>query len=93
MKMNKTVLVSLAIFAFVSAGICPSSIMAVHQDQGLILAQSDNPSGVPGVVIDYSQAESGKYIGCPSIAVLANGDYIASHSFFGQRTKNNRTGP
>ena len=41
---------------------------------------SANP---PGVVIDYSPASSRQYIGSPSIAVLPNGDYVASHDFFG----------
>jgi hypothetical protein len=38
---------------------------------------------VPGVVIDHSPASSGLYIGSPSLAVLTNGDYVASHDFFG----------
>ncbi|TDG35422.1 exo-alpha-sialidase [Pedobacter changchengzhani] len=37
----------------------------------------------PGVVIDYSPASSGLYIGSPSLTVLPNGDYVASHDFFG----------
>ena len=41
---------------------------------------SDNP---PGVVIDYSPAKSRQYIGSPSLAVLPNGEYVASHDFFG----------
>jgi hypothetical protein len=40
-------------------------------------------SRVPGVVIDHSPAASRRYIGCPGIAVLPNGDYVATHSFFG----------
>ena len=79
------------ISVFVSIDICPSSIMAANRNQGPILAQSDNFSGVPGVVIDYSPAETEKYIGSPSIAVLPNGYYIASHDFFGPGSKNNRT--
>jgi hypothetical protein len=38
---------------------------------------------VPGVVIDHSPASSGIYIGSPSLAVLTNGDYVASHDEFG----------
>ena len=38
---------------------------------------------VLGVVIDHSPASSGLYIGSPSLAVLPNGDYVASHDFFG----------
>ena len=40
---------------------------------------------VPGVVLDHSPKSSGKYIGSPSIAILPNGDYVASHDFFGPR--------
>jgi len=38
---------------------------------------------VPGTVIDHSPASSEKYIGSPSIVILPNGDYIASHDHFG----------
>ena len=41
---------------------------------------------VPGVVIDYSPAASGIYIGSPGLAVLPNGDYVASHDEFGPKT-------
>ena len=41
---------------------------------------------VPGVVIDHSPAASGLYIGSPSLAVLPNGDYVASHDFFGPKS-------
>lgn len=41
---------------------------------------------VPGVVIDYSPASSGLYIGSPSLAVLPNGNYVASHDFFGPKS-------
>ncbi len=42
---------------------------------------------IPGVVIDYSPAASGKYIGCPAIAILPDGSYVASHTFFGPGAK------
>ena len=48
-------------------------------------------SKVPGVVIDHSPAESRRYIGSPSIAVLPNGSYVASHDFFGPGSKKNRS--
>jgi hypothetical protein len=41
------------------------------------------PAAVPGVVIDHTFASSGLYIGSPSIAILTNGHYVASHDFFG----------
>jgi hypothetical protein len=43
-------------------------------------------SQVPGVVIDHSPASSGRYIGSPSIAILPNGDYVASHDVFGPKS-------
>ncbi|WP_236974273.1 sialidase family protein [Membranihabitans maritimus] len=40
-------------------------------------------SMVPGTVVAHSPQFSGKYIGSPSIAILPNGNYVASHDFFG----------
>lgn len=45
---------------------------------------------VPGVVINYSAAASGLYVGSPSIAVLPGGDYVASHDLFGPKSKEHR---
>lgn len=47
-----------------------------------VLAGVD-PVGVPGTVICHSPVRSGRYIGSPSLARLANGELIASHDFFG----------
>lgn len=44
----------------------------------------------PGVVIDHSAAASGIYIGSPSLAVLPNGDYVASHDEFGPKSTEQR---
>ena len=38
---------------------------------------------VPGCIVAYSPAADKKYIGSPSIAVLPNGDFVASHDQFG----------
>lgn len=40
----------------------------------------------PGTVIHYSPASSGRYIGSPSICILPNGDYLASHDLFGPKS-------
>jgi photosystem II stability/assembly factor-like uncharacterized protein len=40
----------------------------------------------PGVVIDHSPASTGIYIGSPSLAILTNGDYVASHDEFGPKS-------
>lgn len=51
------------------------------------IARAEAPSGrVPGVVIDWSPATSGIYIGSPSIVILANGHYLASHDEFGPQS-------
>lgn len=51
---------------------------------------SDLPH-VPGIVIDHIPAASKTYIGSPSIAVLPNGSYVASHDLFGPGSTDNRT--
>jgi hypothetical protein len=43
---------------------------------------SANEPSPPGVVIDFSPAEARQYIGSPSIAILPDGSYVASHDFF-----------
>ncbi|MCC6680894.1 MAG: exo-alpha-sialidase [Phycisphaeraceae bacterium] len=47
---------------------------------------------VPGVVIAHSPASSGLYLGSPSIAIMPNGDYVASHDIFGPNS-NSSTAP
>jgi hypothetical protein len=44
------------------------------------------PPTVPGVIIDHSPASSGLFIGSPSIVVLTNGHYLASHDLFGPKS-------
>lgn len=41
---------------------------------------------VPGVVINYIPAATEVYIGSPSIAVLPDGRYVASHDHFGPKS-------
>jgi len=41
---------------------------------------------VPGTVVAHSPASSGLYIGSPSICILPNGDYLASHDLFGPKS-------
>jgi len=53
------------------------------------LAQTEPP---PGVVIDHEPETSGRYIGSPSIAILPNGAYVASHDFFGPNSGETTSG-
>lgn len=41
------------------------------------------PVPVPGVIIAHRAASTENYIGSPSLAVLPDGSYVASHDFFG----------
>jgi GH43 family beta-xylosidase len=50
---------------------------------GAVEGPRPEQSKVPGVVIDHSPASSRRYIGSPSLAVLPDGGYVASHDFFG----------
>ncbi|OVE79055.1 hypothetical protein BVY01_03605 [bacterium I07] len=54
-------------------------------------SRTPDHSGVPGSIINYSPASSGHYIGSPSIAVLPDGRYVASHDFFGPKSGFNRS--
>ena len=49
-------------------------------------------SEVPGVVVDHSHASSQVYLGSPSIVILEDGAYVASHDFFGPGTNNREQG-
>lgn len=40
----------------------------------------------PGVIINHIPQSTGKYIGSPSICIVPNGDYIASHDEFGPKS-------
>ncbi|MBM4040563.1 MAG: exo-alpha-sialidase [Planctomycetes bacterium] len=42
-----------------------------------------------GGVIDHCPAASGLYVGSPSLALLADGAYVASHDLFGPRSNEN----
>ena len=43
---------------------------------------------VPGTVIHHSDRRTRRYIGCPSVQILADGSYVASHSYFGPGSSN-----
>jgi hypothetical protein len=66
--------------------LCAVGFPAVAAD-----AVAAEPTRVPGVVVDHRFAKSGLYIGSPSIALLPNGDYVASHDLFGARSGESRT--
>lgn len=40
----------------------------------------------PGTVVAHSPAATGRYVGSPSLAVLPDGSYVASHDLFGPGT-------
>ncbi|HCN83187.1 MAG TPA: glycosyl hydrolase, partial [Sphingobacteriaceae bacterium] len=66
--------------------ICNLLLISTIFVSGCLPAQT---AKVPGIVVAYSPASSGKYIGSPSIAIMPNGDYVASHDFFGPKSNEN----
>ena len=69
----------------IALALLPIPVAATGQDAAPDL------DAVPGVVIDHSPASSRQYIGSPSIAVLPDGSYVASHDFFGPGSTMNVT--
>lgn len=57
-----------------------------------IAATAQTITPPPGVVIDHQPAPSGMYIGSPSIALLPDGAYAASHDLFGPKSTENTSG-
>lgn len=53
----------------------------------IAFAQTADAPQVPGTVVAHSPATSGLYIGSPSLCVLPNGDYLASHDLFGPKSE------
>lgn len=47
----------------------------------------DTIEKVPGVVVDHSNPETDIYLGSPSIVILPNGQYLATHDYFGPGVK------
>ncbi|MCW1916058.1 hypothetical protein OJ996_20890 [Luteolibacter sp. GHJ8] len=50
-------------------------------------AMRAEPPPPPGTVIHHSPASSGLYIGSPSLCVMPDGSYLASHDLFGPASK------
>ena len=50
------------------------------------------PEKVPGVVISHYPGPSGPYVGSPSIVILDDGSYVASHDLFGGNSGFNESG-
>lgn len=46
---------------------------------------------VPGVVIAHLPQSSGRYLGSPGLAILPNGEYVASHDDFGPKSDAKKT--
>jgi hypothetical protein len=46
----------------------------------------------PGTVIHHQPAASGRYIGSPSLCVLPDGSYSASHDLFGTKSNEYQLG-
>ncbi|MDR2284299.1 MAG: glycoside hydrolase, partial [Sphingobacterium sp.] len=53
---------------------------------GAVNVNAQKYEHVPGNVVCYQPASTQKYIGSPSLVILPNGDYVASHDFFGPQS-------
>lgn len=62
-----------------------------HAEQNNTNTNEEHNMKPPGVIIDESPDPKRIFIGSPSIAVLPNGAYVASHDFFGPGTEYNTT--
>ena len=58
---------------------------------GEVRADHTYTESPPGVVIDHIPAKDGRYVGSPSIAILPDGRYVASHDIFGPKSEFSRT--
>ncbi|HEY8074455.1 MAG TPA: exo-alpha-sialidase, partial [Labilithrix sp.] len=54
-------------------------------------ASSPASGGPPGIVVDHVEASTRTYVGSPSLAILPDGTYVASHDFFGPGSTEDRT--
>jgi len=70
---------------------CSKRVMCVATLLPVAFALPLAASEPPSVVIDRSPDFARVYVGCPSIAVLPGGSYVASHSWFGPGTPNSQT--
>ena len=46
----------------------------------------------PGIVVNHVPKSTETYIGSPSLCILPNGDYIASHDLFGPKANTGKMG-
>jgi hypothetical protein len=56
------------------------------------LVDHTNNYGVPGLILDHSPKSTNQYLGSPSICILPNGDYVASHDIFGKASGGSTSG-
>jgi hypothetical protein len=62
-----------------------AAALAIGQSAGPNASAQDS-GRVPGVVIDHSPQSSGLYIGSPSLVILPDRSYVASHDLFGPKS-------
>jgi hypothetical protein len=79
-------------FRFAGVLLCAQSISTINMNRIVATLLILSPwiaigaPAPPGVVIDHEPAKTGRYIGSPSIVILPNGEYVASHDFFGPKS-------
>jgi hypothetical protein len=63
--------------------VCLAMAGALHSAEKDKAASTET---VPGSVVDYLPAAGRQFAGSPALAVLPNGDYVASHDLFGPKS-------
>lgn len=66
-------------------------LMRLLQFLALLCLSATAIAAPPGVTVTHSPASSQLYIGSPSICILPNGDYLASHDLFGPKSNERGT--
>ncbi len=54
--------------------------------------RSSFPTEIPGIVIAYSPASSGRYLGSPMLTRCADGSLLSSHDWFGPKSSEGKIG-
>jgi hypothetical protein len=68
-------------------GIFFSSCLAIH----MASAAGISEAGARNIVIDHVPASTQIYVGSPSIAIMPDGSYVASHDYFGRGSSDDTT--
>lgn len=81
--MNRLIMITYLLTCLLTAFSCsvPDDIPSTSSD-----------FGIPGTIVSHIPKTEGKYVGSPSLCILPNGDYLASHDEFGPNANTGKSG-